>query len=136
MARPLPPPSPSLMELSLNKVEEKKWLFQPKKVVENFFVKIRFRLFQDEKKNPMATKPRGGGKGLSGRATKKRIFFAASLIYPLLFRLWRYPELSSHHELKPVENCEYINTGTPCIIFLFLICRHERGFYFFLKSGE
>jgi len=22
-------------------------------------------------------------------------------------RLWRYPELSSHHELKPVENCEY-----------------------------
>ena len=29
----------------------------------------------------MATKPRGGGdKGLTGRATKKRTFFAASLI--------------------------------------------------------
>ena len=24
-------------------------------------------------------------------------------------RLWRFPDLSSHHELKPVENCELIN---------------------------
>ena len=30
----------------------------------------------------MATKPRGGGKGLS--ATKKKIFFAASLTYQLI----------------------------------------------------
>ena len=33
------------------------------------------------KKAPMATNPRGGGaKGLSGRATEKRAFFAASLM--------------------------------------------------------
>ena len=38
----------------------------------------------------MATKPRGGGaKGLSGRAFKKRFFFAASLSYVNnLFWLW------------------------------------------------
>ena len=36
---------------------------------------------QLRKKIPMATKPRGGGgEGLSGRATKKITFFAASLI--------------------------------------------------------
>ena len=36
----------------------------------------------------MATKPRGGGaKGLSGRATKKRTFFAASLTsFPLFIK--------------------------------------------------
>ena len=37
--------------------------------------------FKVRKKVPTATKPRGGGAiGLSGRTTKKRTFFAASLI--------------------------------------------------------
>ena len=39
----------------------------------------RRTFFNVRKKGPTATKPRGGAKGLSGRATKKRTFFAASL---------------------------------------------------------
>ena len=35
--------------------------------------------FEHYKKVPMTTKPRGGGKGLSGPTTKKNTFFAASL---------------------------------------------------------
>ena len=38
------------------------------------------------KKVPMATKPRGGV-GLSGRATNKRTFFAASLSYSIYHKL-------------------------------------------------
>ena len=48
----------------------------PLRKKERFFLNAR-------KKVPMATKPRGGGVGakcLSGRETKKIIFFAASLI--------------------------------------------------------
>ena len=41
--------------------------------------KKKIILFNVRKKVPMANKPRGGGKGLNGRATKKKTFFAASL---------------------------------------------------------
>ena len=41
--------------------------------------KEKKNFFDVRKKVPKATKPRRGAKGLSGRATKKRSFFAASL---------------------------------------------------------
>ena len=32
-------------------------------------------------------------------------------------RLWRFPDLSSHHELKPVENCKCHNPAWPtCLV--------------------
>ena len=42
---------------------------------QNPFPAILRRKKQKQKKVPMTTKPRGGGKGLSGRTTKKIIFF-------------------------------------------------------------
>ena len=50
------------------------------KLWRKFLSKSVSRYFKTKKRVPMATKPRGGGaKCLSGRATKKRTFFAASL---------------------------------------------------------
>ena len=44
--------------------------------------KKQLLFFNERGKVPMATKPRGGGgaKGLSGRATKKRIFLRLPLL--------------------------------------------------------
>ena len=51
--------------------------FSPK-IVENFL--LLSKSVSGYFKFLMATKPRGGGKGLSGLYTKKKTFFAASLI--------------------------------------------------------
>ena len=40
-------------------------------------IKIRFRLFNNNKKKLMAIKPEGGGQGLNGPAIKKGTFFCS-----------------------------------------------------------
>ena len=49
------------------------------KISKNIFLSISVSgYFKTKQKVPMAIKPRRAGKGLSGRATKKKTFFAAA----------------------------------------------------------
>ncbi len=51
------------------------------------------------------------------------------LLATFLFRLWRFPDLSSHHELKPVENCKYnIFSRITSQLFLQNFIHHDPHF--------
>ena len=65
--------------------------------IENKVAKIRIRLKIKKKKNPMTTKPEGGGyKGLSGPTTKKTLFCGFPLPVPPTARFMTRKNCSSN----------------------------------------
>ena len=48
---------------------------------------------------------------LLGQVSQKK-----GLPHVIYCRLWRFPDLSSHHELKPVENCKFYTFFSVAIV--------------------
>ena len=77
---------------------------------------------------PMTTKPRGGGVGLSGRTTKKRTFFAASLRSKANWWSWLKAEVIYNDvrklAIEKVRKRDIHRAGEP-VIHCQYFCRHS-----------
>ena len=68
--------------------------------------------FKKKKKVPMSTKPRGGGKGLSGRATMKRFFLRLPLHSCIIFiHIYNIKTLRHNNMNNTLHNMYRVDLG-------------------------